>query len=148
MGIRACRNGFAAALIALTVAACSGHPTPPSGRWQGVYEDGNLIVAARLEIDQDGRVRVSAPNAIGDFAAMSQDDRAQLRARLVSGLAHSWADVGTVPLEFDGKDFRKPGGVALQLQWDAHAHRMTMIYYSGSRASVRVPLQTVDDFDS
>jgi hypothetical protein len=139
---------LAAALLAFALSNCSAHPTPPSGRWQGVYEDGNLIVAARLEIDPGGHIRVSAPNAIGDFAAMSEEDRATLRARLVSGLARSWPSVGAFPLDFDGKDFRKPGGVAPQLEWDASAHKMTMIYYSGTRASVRVPLESVGDFDS
>jgi hypothetical protein len=147
MIVRASRVGISA-LILGALAACSGNPAPPAGRWQGVYEDGNLIVAARLEIDKGGHVRVSAPNAIGDFAAMPENDRAVLRARLVSGLAHSWPEIGTVPLDFDGKAFRKPGGVAPQLEWDAGAHRMTMIYYSGSRASVRVALQPVDNFDS
>ncbi|HYM17475.1 MAG TPA: hypothetical protein VEU06_02825 [Micropepsaceae bacterium] len=142
------RRGFTAALLLSALAACSGHPALPTGRWQGVYEDGNLIVAARLEIDKNGHVRVSAPNAIGDFAGMSDNDRARFRAGLVSRLANSWAVVGNVPLDFDGKAFRKPGGVAPQLEWDANAHRMTMIYYSGNRASVRVPLQAVEDFDS
>jgi hypothetical protein len=147
MGIRACRHGLAA-LVAFGVIACSEHPVPPSGRWQGVYEDSNLVVAARLEIDKGGHVRVSAPNAIGDFRTMSDDDRTQLRVHLFSDLAHAWPEVGLVPLDFDGKDFRKPGGVAPQLEWDAARHRMTMIYYSANRASVRVPLESVQDFDS
>ncbi len=148
MAIRPCSHKLAAALFASGLLACSANPTPPSGHWQGVYDDGALIVAARLEIDPGGHIRVSAPNALGDFAAMPENDRAQLRARLVSGLAHSWPAVGAVPLDFDGKDFRKPGGVAPQLEWDAKQRRMTMIYYSGTRASVRVPLESVDDFDS
>jgi hypothetical protein len=148
MRIQHARLPLAATLGALLLAGCSAHPAPPAGRWQGMYEDGGLMVAARLEIDKDGQVRVSAPNAIGDFATMPDDDRKSLRAKLVLGLAHSWPEVGIVPLEFDGKDFHKPGGVAPQLQWDAQTHRMTMIYYSGMRASVRVPLDAVENFDS
>src|SRR5256885_13464703 len=98
MMIRVCRLGLSPALIAAGLGACSAHPTPPSGRWQGVYEDTGLMVVARLEIDQGGHVRVSAPNAIGDFAGMPEQDRAQFRARLATGLARSWSVVGFVPL--------------------------------------------------
>lgn len=142
------RPVLAAALIVAVLAACSGGAKPPAGRWQGVYEDAGLIVVARLEIDPKGDIRVSAPNAIADLAAMSENDRAGLRTRLLGELAQSWKKVGPLPLEFDGKDFRKPGGVAPQLQWDAKAGHMTMIYYSGNRASVRVPLDPVQQFDN
>jgi hypothetical protein len=136
----------AAVLVLVVLAACSKTAEPPTGRWQGVYEDAGLLVVARLEITPNGAVRVSAPNAIGDFGTMPQSERGQLRARLENELAQAWDKVGTLPLEFDGKDFRKPGGVAPQLEWNAKAHRMTMIYYSGNRASVRVPLDSVKDF--
>ena len=111
------RPALAAALAIAALAACSGDAKPPAGRWQGVYEDAGLIVVARLEIDPKGDIRVSAPNAIADLAAMSENDRAGLRTRLLGELAQSWKKVGTLPLEFDGKNFRKPGGVAPQLEW-------------------------------
>jgi hypothetical protein len=127
------------------LAACS-KPPPPVGRWEGVYEDAGLMVAVRLEIEPSGKVRVSAPNAITDQAPFSSSERAQLRGRLLAGLATSWPQVNPLPLDFDGKAFHKPGGVAPQLEWDAKSKAMTMIYYSGSRASVRVPLNAVEEF--
>ena len=42
--------------------------------------------------------------------------------------------------------FRKPGGVAPQLEWDPGRKRMTMVYYSGNRNSVRVALSAVSEF--
>ena len=42
--------------------------------------------------------------------------------------------------------FRKPGGVAPQLEWDPDRKRMTMVYYSGNRNSVRVALSAVGEF--
>jgi hypothetical protein len=137
---------LALVLSAAALAGCSENAQPPIGRWQGVYEDAGLMVVARLEIASNGAVRVSAPNASADLSAMPQIERAELRARLLSELAQSWDKVGTLPLEFDGKDFRKPGGVAPQLEWDAKGGRMTMIYYSGTRPSVRVPLNPVNRF--
>ena len=137
---------FAGLLSLAALAACS-NPPPPVGRWEGVYEDASLIVAVRLEIAQSGEVRVSAPNAITDEAPqITSAERSQLRARLLEGLAKSWPHVAPLPLEFDGKAFHKRGGVAPQLEWDAKAKAMTMIFYSSNRASVRVPLNSVPDF--
>ena len=131
----------------LILAACSA-PRPPAGRWQGAYEDPGLIIVARLEIDSAGHVRISAPNAITDAAPVTASERADLRSRLESGLASSWASVAPLPLQFDGHAFHKPGGVAPQLEWDGAGNRMTLIFYSGNRASVRVELDAVKDFDA
>jgi hypothetical protein len=135
----------AAFFAGLALAGCS-NPLPPAGRWEGVYEDSALIVTVRLEIGASGDVRVSAPNAITKDESLSDADRAEIKARLLEGLAKSWPAVGNMALEFDGKAFHKPGGAAPQLEWDAKAQRMTMIYYQGRTASVRVPLSPVDAF--
>ena len=139
---------IAAALGVIFLAAACSNPRPPIGRWQGAYEDPNLVVVARLEIDSSGAVRISAPNAIVDSAPMSKADRADLRKRLDAGLAQSWSSVGPLPLEFDGHIFHKPGGVAPQLEWDNAAKKMVLVFYSGNRASVHVPLDSVADFSS
>src|SRR5262249_26450713 len=118
----------------------------PAGRWQGAYEDAGLIIVARLEIDSTGAVRVSAPNAIIPNSDVTQSERADLRSRLEDGLAASWARVAPLPLEFDGRAFHKPGGVAPQLEWNAGV--MTLIYYSGNRPSVRIPLDAVGQFQA
>ena len=107
-----------------------------------------MVVVARLEIDSSGVVRVSAPNAIIDITQMSKQQLADLRKRLDAGLAQSWSGVGPVPLEFDGHVFHKPGGVAPQLEWDGAGKKMTLVFYSGSRPSVHVPLDSVADFSS
>jgi hypothetical protein len=130
--------------VSLTLAACSSHAQPPAGRWQGVFEDQGLIVVVRMEIDAQGQIRVSAPNAIGTFK--SDEQRDAVRTRLANELNRTWSAVAPLPLEFDGKDFRKPGGVAPQLEWDDGTKGMTMIFYSGNRASVRVPLAPVPEF--
>ena len=129
------------------LAACS-NPRPPVGRWQGAYEDPSLIVVARLEIDSSGAVRISAPNAITEPGKMSKQELADLRQRLDYGLAQSWSSVGPLPLEFDGHVFHKPGGVAPQLEWDDAGKKMTLVFYSGNRPSLHVPLDSVADFRS
>src|ERR1700686_255017 len=139
---------FAAALLGVAVLAACSNPRPPVGRWQGAYEDPNLVVVARLEIDSSGAVRISAPNAMVDLAQMSKQERTDLRKRLDAGLAQSWASVGPLPLEFDGHAFHKPGGVAPQLEWDNAGKKMTLVFYSGNRPSLHVPLDSVADFSS
>jgi len=133
---------FAASSLALS--ACS-NPLPPIGRWEGAYDDPGVIIVARLEINRDGDVRVSAPNAITSETVLTTDERAGLRRRLQAGLATSWPSVGPLPLDFDGRAFHRPGGVAPQLEWDDARKRMTLVFYSG-RASLRVPLTAVKDF--
>jgi hypothetical protein len=135
----------ASALLCLLLAACAD-PRPPTGRWEGLYEDAGVIIAARLEIAPNGQVRVSAPNAIIGDSPISPAERAGLVQQLQTRLAASWPAVEPLPLEFDGHVFRKPGGVAPQLEWDTERKRMTMIYYSGNRMSVRVALTTVGEF--
>src|SRR5262245_55002258 len=95
----------------LLLSACA-EQKPPAGRWQGQYEDGAVMIAARLEIHPDGQVRVSAPNASAEYESLSLADREAIRARLVSGLEKAWSSVQPRHFDFDGKDFRKPGGVA------------------------------------
>ena len=133
------------ALLCLGLAACAD-PRPPTGRWEGLYEDAGVIIVARLEIAASGSVRVSAPNAITGDSPLSPAERAGLVQQLQTRLAASWSSVKPLPLEFDGSLFRKPGGVAPQLEWDAERKRMTMVYYSGTRSSVRVALTSVGEF--
>jgi hypothetical protein len=136
------------ALLGVALLAACSNPRPPIGRWQGAYEDPDLIVVARLEIDSAGSVRISAPNAITDLSKMSKQERADLRRRLDAGLAQSWPSVAPLPLEFDGHVFHKPGGVAPQMEWDNAGKKMTLVFYSGNRPSLHVPLDSVADFSS
>jgi hypothetical protein len=133
------------AILCACLSACTD-ARPPTGRWEGIYEDSGVIIAARLEIADNGKIRVSAPNAITSEGPLSPADRANIVQQLQSRLAMSWPAVEPLPLEFDGHVFRKPGGVAPQLEWDADKKRMTMIYYSGNRNSVRVALTSVGEF--
>jgi hypothetical protein len=131
--------------IGVAISACAD-TSAPTGRWEGLYEDSGVIIVARLEIAERGKIRVSAPNAITNDSPLSPAERAGVIQQLQSRLAASWPSVAPLPLEFDGHAFRKPGGVAPQLEWDPGRKRMTMIYYSGNRSSVRVALSPVSEF--
>ena len=124
--------------------ACS-RAHPPVGRWEGTYESNDAMVAARVQIDSSGNVYVSAPDAM-DFPPPSEDQRAAMHARLAQGLANAWGEVQPRHYDFDGSVFRKPGGIAPQMEWDARAGQMTLIVYLERRPGIRIPLRAVSDF--
>jgi len=109
------RFAMVLAAILLAVTACS-KPRPPVGKWEGGYESGGDLVAARVEVLPSGAVKISAPditNAMG-----SRDQIGAKLAQLAADLANGWGEVQPRSFEFDGKTFRKPGGVAPQMEWD------------------------------
>ena len=131
-------------LAGLALAACT-KPMPPVGRWAGNFDSHGVMIDARLEIDGDGKVRVSAPDLMGVEQA-SDEDRAAMHARLASELAVGWDQVPPRSMDFDGEVFRKPGGVAPQIEWDKSQRRMTVVVYLGTRPDVRIGLHPVADF--
>ena len=142
MRLAACFIAILPCLI-LGVSACS-KPQPPVGKWEGGYEGGGDLVAARVEILPSGQVRVMAPditNAVGPRRRIDE-----LRARLSADLANGWSEVQPRSFEFDGKTFRKPGGIAPQMVWDKASNHLTLQLYIGSRPAMPVPLRPVDDF--
>jgi len=130
------------ALAAVALAGCS-KPAPPTGRWEGAYETGDTMVAARLEIEAGGRVRASAPDLSG-IGAVAPQDRIALREQLAATLDSGWDNVAPRDMEFDGDTFRKPGGVAPQMLWNGK--QMTMVVYLGKRQAIHIPLKAVNNF--
>lgn len=128
----------------LLLAACS-KPVPPAGRWEGTYESGDTFIAARLEIGSDGQVRISAPD-VTEAGVASEEDRAMMRQNMAARLAGSWGEVAPRPMAFDGTTFRKPGGIAPQIDWDAGTKAMTLYVYLGTRPTIKIPLKPVADF--
>ena len=135
-------------LVGLCVAGLYGcsHPKPPAGKWEGTYESDDAMVVARLEITSNGTILVSAPNA-QDLSAMSADDKAATRQKLAQDVVDAWDSVQPRTLDFDGTTFRKPGGVAPQMEWDKDNKHMTLIVYFGT-SSIRIPLHAVSDFSA
>src|SRR6478609_9223928 len=136
---------FLCLLLGLSMAleGCS-KPSAPVGKWEGGYEGGGDLVAARVEILPDGQVKVMAPdytNAVGPREQINQ-----MRAQLAAGLANGWSEVTPRRFDFDGKTFRKPGGVAPQMVWDKNSNQMTLRLYIGARPALPVPLRPVDGF--
>jgi hypothetical protein len=129
----------------IAVAGCSREAAPPVGRWEGAYDAGSTIVVARMEITDKGQIFVSAPNA-ENIASSSSDDRAAIRQRLAYDLVQGWDEVKPHQLDFDGKTFRKPGGIAPQAEWDDATHRMTLVVYLDKGDGLRIPLRAVKEF--
>jgi hypothetical protein len=129
---------------AVLLASCS-KPAPPAGRWEGTYEAGDTFVAARLEIEPNGQVRISAPD-VTDAGAAGEDDRVTMRQDMAERLAGNWGEITPRPMDFDGTTFRKPGGIAPQIDWDSNTKAMTLHVYLGTQPAVSVPLKPVADF--
>ena len=128
-------------LLALT--ACS-RPAPPAGKWEGGYEGGGTLVAARVEILPNGAVRVMAPDITNAIGRRSEIEA--WRARLAADLANGWSEVRPRGFDFDGTTFRKPGGVAPQMVWDRTTNQLTLELYIGANPALPVPLRPVADF--
>jgi hypothetical protein len=129
--------------LAAALAACS-KPTPPVGKWEGGYEQGGDLVAARVEVLASGQVKVSAPDITNAIGPRDQID--ELRARLAADLSNSWSEVTPRSFDFDGSTFRKPGGIAPQMVWDKASNQMTLELFIGARPALPVPLRPVDGF--
>jgi hypothetical protein len=129
------------AFALLAVAACS-KPTPPVGKWEGGTERGGVLVVARVEILPSGLVRVMAP----DITNIAPDQYARYRERLAADLVNGWADIAPREFDFDGKTFRKPGGIAPQMVWDKETNQMTLQLYIGANPAMPVPLRPVAEF--
>lgn len=135
---------FAAFLcLAIGLAACS-KPTPPVGKWEGGYESGGDLVAARVEVLANGQVKIMAPDITNAVGSRQYID--QMRAQLAADLANGWSEVAPRTFDFDGKTFRKPGGIAPQMVWDKNTNQMTLELYIGARPAMPVPLRPVDGF--
>jgi hypothetical protein len=131
------------AVLALALAACS-KPAPPVGKWEGGYESGGTIVAARVEILPSGQVKVSAPDVT--YVTGSRVQIEELRARLSADLVNGWSEVKPRTFDFDGKTFRKPGGIAPQMVWDKDSNALTLELFIGAKPALPIPLRPVSDF--
>jgi hypothetical protein len=129
---------------ALLLTACSKNSAPPEGRWEGAYDSGQTFVAARVEI-ASGQVRVSAPD-ITDAGVASDADRAQMRENISERLAGGWGEVDPRPMDFDGATFRKPGGIAPQIDYDPSSRHLTLYVYLGTQPALKIPLHPVAEF--
>src|ERR1700750_278403 len=131
-------------LVFVVLAACS-KPSPPPGRWEGGYSGGGVLVAARVEIGADGQVRLSAPD-VTNLQNAKPEQLQQQRDTLAADLASGWDGVAPRRFDFDGKTFRKPGGIAPQMVWDKATNQMTLQLYFGANPALPVVLRPVDGF--
>jgi len=137
------RAGTLIAIVCLGGLVACSKPQPPAGRWDGTYESNGTMVVARLEITPNGSIYVSAPDAENVAAA----DRPALRRRLAQQLADQWGAVEPRRMDFDGHTFRKPGGIAPQMEWNPDSRSMTLVVYLGMKPGIRIPMRPVKDFD-
>lgn len=127
------------------LAACSHNDQPPTGRWIGHLDTPDAMVVAWLEIFPDGKVKVSAPDILG-VGDVEDDQRRMLHARLAQKLQSNWPLVEKRAMDFDGQVFRKPGGIAPQMEWNPSTREMKLVFYFGLQKSIRIKMRSVSDF--
>ncbi len=135
---------FLTLTFGLLLAGC-GRQQPPVGKWEGGTLTGGTIVVARVEIGADGMIKVSAPDAT-NLEGVKPEVRMTQQAELQADLVNGWDDVKPRILDFDGKTFRKPGGVAPQMVWDKATNQMTLEIFIGANPAFPVPLHPVPEF--
>jgi hypothetical protein len=126
--------------------ACTPSKKPPTGRWIGNFESASVMVDTRLEILSDGTVRVSAPNFLNVGDDISEERRAVMHGRLADELGKTWSLVAPRKMDFDGRVFRKSGGVAPQMEWNPMTEKMVVVFYFGMQKSIRIDMKRVDVF--
>ena len=131
--------------VALAALAACSKPSPPQGRWEGGYSGGGILVAARVEVEANGQVRVSAPD-VTNMQNAKPEQLQQQRDTLAADLASGWDGVAPRQFDFDGKTFRKPGGIAPQMIWNKDSNQMTLEIYIGANPPSPVALRPVDAF--
>ena len=138
---------FAAAVLSVlcfaVIVGCA-HKQPPVGRWEGTYETDDDMVVVRLEIAANGTIYLSAPDAM-DIGGTPPDQRGPMRDKLAATLSSSWSGVEGRTMDFDGRVFRKPGGLAPQMEWNPDSQKMTVVVYLGMK-TIRIPVHAVKDF--
>lgn len=138
---------FAMLLIAgLFLSGCSDDKQPPSGRWIGHLDSPAVMVDAWLEISPHGDVKVSAPDIL-DPGEPADDVREAAHKRLANQVYDDWGAVQPRRYEFDGRTFRKPGGVAPQMEWDPSTKKMRLVFYFGMQRSIRIDMKPVENFN-
>jgi hypothetical protein len=114
------------------------------GKWEGGYEANGDIVVARVEVLPGGQVKVMAPDVTD--VPNSQEEIDRFRSQLSADLANDWPQVVPRDFDFDGSVFRKPGGVAPQMEWDKSTNQMILDLFIGARPALPIPLHPVTDF--
>ena len=130
----------------LFISGCSESHKPPSGRWIGHLDSPAVMVDAWLEITPNGDVKVSAPDIL-DPGEPTDEQREAAHKRLANQVYDDWGSVHARHYEFDGHTFRKPGGVAPQMEWDPSSQKMKLVFYFAMQRSIRIAMSEVKDFN-
>jgi hypothetical protein len=132
------------ALVCLFGLTACREPTAPPGRWEGYSESQNWLIAVRLELHADEKMRASALSALVSGADLPR--RYELEQHLKDGMKRQWSSVAETPISFDGNAITRKDGYAPIFVYEPISRAMVFHFYAGGKLTEKVTLRPVNTF--
>lgn len=131
------------AMLSLLLASC-GASEAPLGRWEGVSESTNWLVAVRLQVDPGNVIHSTALSINVSDTALPE--RAMLSDKIRSMLPDEWERATSSKVDFVNNVIRRAGGFAPMFVYDPGKGTMTFNFYGGGKHAEHVKLHPVKNF--
>lgn len=134
---------LAATLFLLVLAACASNEAP-QGRWEGVSESANWLVAVRLQVDPGNVIHASALSI--RVTDVSLSERLSLAEKIRATMPGQWPQAVRSKVDFSNNVLKKAGGFAPLFVYDPKSRSMTFNFYADGKLSEHVKLHPVKNF--
>lgn len=132
---------LACALVALT--GC-GAEEAPVGRWEGISESADWIVAVRLQVDKGNVIHATALSI--QVKDTTLPERLSLTNKIKRMLPVEWEHAVRGKVDFRNNILRRSGGVAPLFVFTPTDRTMTFNFYAGGKLTKHVRLHPVENF--
>jgi len=129
--------------LAFALACCSREEAPP-GKWEGMSQSSDWLVAVRLQVDHGNIIHATALSV--PVSNTTLPERMDLSRKIKAMLAEAWKDAPVGKVEYSGNTITREGGVAPLFVYQPAMNIMTFNFYGAGRLSERVKLYPVKEF--
>ena len=137
------RIGFIAALTLTWLSAC-GDTQAPRGRWEGLSQSADWLVAVRLQVDPKNTMHSTALSV--SVKDISLPRRMELTRKIKETLVEQWPDAVVGKIDYSGNTITRAGGVAPLFVFDPKSGAMTFHFYAGGKLTEKIKLYPVKYF--
>jgi hypothetical protein len=131
------------AALSLLLSAC-GDSNAPQGRWQGFQSSPSWIIAVRMEMQPDNRMKASALSANVDGASLPR--RFELEGELQTAVRAQWNAAQISQMEYVGNTVTRKKGYAPVFVYEPRSQKMIFHFYAGGKLAETVALSPVKTF--